>query len=186
MTAIVARRGTGIAFLLITIAAIALQRGATLPVATAPLADGTRVEVSPIGLVRMAAAGSPGAECRWWPRLGDPSLCAVAEGGAAAMARVRRAYPATMIALWVSVLSLFLNVLRIPRLLPWIGPLATAFASGSAAFAVWALAGSGDAFSVLAGTSVRLAGSGFYAIAGAAVLTAVATGLLARSSRTTA
>lgn len=101
------------------------------------------------------------------------------------MARVRRAYPATMIALWVSVLSLFLNVLRIPRSLPWIGPLATAFASASAAFAVWALAGSAAAFSVLAGTSVRLAGSGFYAIAGAAILTAVATGLLARSSRTT-
>lgn len=183
MTAIATRQRAGIAFVLITIAAIALQRGATLPVASAAMADGGRVAVSPIGLVRYQPDGSSGAECRWWPRLGDAELCAVAESGVTAMQRVRRAYPATMIALWVSVLSLFLNVLRIPRSLPWLGPLTTAFASGSAAFAVWAIAGAGEAFAVLSGASLRQSGAGYYAIAGAAVLTAVATGLLARASR---
>lgn len=178
------RTQAGIALVLIAVSAIALQRGATAPWAEGTTPDGTRLIVSPIGLVQSSADASVAPiECRWWPRLGNPELCAVVPGGEAAMSRLRRAYPFIVVAMWTAVLALFLNALNIPRRFPWVGATVTVVASAFAAAAVWAVSAASQAFPALSGAALRYNQSGYLSVAGAALLTALATGLLMSSSR---
>jgi hypothetical protein len=105
-----------VALLCIALAAFALQRGATLPLGVAPLPRGERYEVTPVGLAHVAPVGDSTLvllDCRWWPRYGDPTLCAV--GSDSASRRLRLVYPLLSVALWVAIGALFLQVLRVPR-----------------------------------------------------------------------
>jgi hypothetical protein len=179
------RRRIGIALLLLAVAAIAFQQGATRSWGFADVPAGDRIIVSPIGLVRAdgEAPHAPIAECRWWPRLGDPELCAPADG-TSAMAWVRRAYPLAVAAIWTAVLALFLNALRIPRSLPSLGVLAAAAAASLGALAIWSLLGHApDALAVLAGSTLGVTTAGFAAMGIGTVAAAAAALLLAGQRR---
>jgi hypothetical protein len=108
-----------LAALFMGVTAFCIQRGATLAWGRALAPNGTRYKVSPIGLARVLTPARPVSlevGCRWWPRgAGDASLCAVAPNGTSAFRRLRAAYPTLMVALWLSVIALFLQVLRVPR-----------------------------------------------------------------------
>lgn len=176
-----ARRLAGLALLLLVAAAVALQRSATRSWASARPADGSMLLLSPIGL-RQVGPGATTQECRWWPRLGSESLCAAVPGQEAALARLRRAYPLVVIAMWTAVAVLFLAVLRIPRRAPWLAPVAGVVASASAAAAAVSLGRGGQALAAVDG-AIRFTEGGFMAAAGAAVALAVASGLLHAARR---
>jgi len=100
------------------LAAFCIQLSATSNWGSGAAADGSRYKVSPVGLRRalVASDGSAGEACRWWPAgAGNMQLCVVTPGGRAAFARLRAAYPLLSVALWTAVVSLFLQVLRLPR-----------------------------------------------------------------------
>ncbi len=164
-----------IAALLIALAAFFLQRGATLGWGTAVTPDAAMFRLSPIGMERIAAVDPVNAtvSCRWWPKGGDEALCTVAAGGEDAATRLRLAYPALTVALWVAVTALFLQVLRLPRspmtraAITWVvGILATAAILLLATNAPRALA-------VLAGARLRFGEVGFTLVAAAAVCAGV-------------
>jgi hypothetical protein len=174
----------GIALLLIAVSAILFQRSATASWAEARVADGRRLQVSPIGLVDfgLGTSGTPATECRWWPKLGDEALCSVSDNGEPSMARLRRAYPLVVVAMWMSVLALFLNALRIPRSAPAIGIVVTMVVPVVGIVALWSVASSANAaLAVLAGAEVRVAPAGFASVFAAALCMAVACGLLVAS-----
>jgi hypothetical protein len=105
--------------LFIVLAVLALQRGTTLEWAHAQSPQGARLDVSAVGLSRHETV-APGAtttvDCRWWPKgVGNADLCAVLPGKEAALLRLRIAYPALSIAIWLGVAAVFLQVLRVPR-----------------------------------------------------------------------
>ncbi len=164
-----------IAALLIALAAFFLQRGATLGWGTAVTPDAAVFRFSPIGMERIASVDATGgtASCRWWPKGGDERLCAVATGGEGAARRLRLAYPALTVALWVAVAALFLQVLRLPRspmaraAITWVvGILATA--------AIMLLATNAPrALVALAGARLRFGAVGFTLVAAAAVCAGV-------------
>ena len=169
---------------MIAAAAILFQRSATTPWAEARAADGRHLLVSPIGLVDfgLGTSGTAPRECRWWPKLGDEELCAVADNGESHMARLRRAYPLVVVAMWLSVLALFLNALRIPRFAPAIGIAVTMVVPVVGIAALWSVASSANAaIAILAGADVRVAPSGFSSVFGAALCMALAGGLLVAS-----
>jgi hypothetical protein len=176
-----ARWLTGAALLLIAASAVALQRGATAPWGRAATASGD-LRLSPIGLVRLSGDETV-TECRWWPTLGEATLCGLAPGGEAAMARLRRAYPLAVVAMWTAILALFLNVLALPRRVPWAGALVTAIGSALAASSVWSVASAPRALAALQAATVRFDQAGFLCVAGAALFTAAATVLLAAARR---
>ena len=107
------------------VSALSLQRACTLPWGAATAGDGTTYVFSSIGLSRMrrvedggtasARPSEAGADCRWWPVYGDARLCAATTGGETERARLRLAYPLLQVALWLSTVSLLLQVLRVPR-----------------------------------------------------------------------
>ena len=174
----VERRLEGIALLLIAVSAILFQLAATRPWAEGRSAFGNRLFVSPIGVADFGLA-SPTAkvQCRWWPRIGDATLCAVDED--AAMTTLRRAYPLTIAALWTSVVALFLVALRIPRSAPFIGILVTMAVPVLAVSALWSLASSFTrALIALEGANLHVAQRGFGSMFAGALLTAIAVGLL--------
>ncbi|HEX6314388.1 MAG TPA: hypothetical protein VFZ73_05990, partial [Gemmatimonadaceae bacterium] len=72
---------------LISVAAILFQQSATKPWLSARATDDRHYEVSPIGIVDfgLGTSGTAARECRWWPKLGEAELCALAPGGEAAM-----------------------------------------------------------------------------------------------------
>jgi hypothetical protein len=180
-----ARTRSGIALLLLAVASIAFQQGATRAWAFADVPAGDRIVVSPFGLVRASsdAPHAPIAECRWWPRLGDPVLCEPAASGSA-MSWLRRAYPLSVVAIWTAVLALFLNALRVPRSLPFLGVLAAAAAASLGVVATWSLlAHAVGALSVLAGSTLRVTTAGFAAMCLGTVASAAAALLLAGSRR---
>jgi hypothetical protein len=176
----VARRLEGIALLLIAVSAILFQLAATRPWAEGRSAFGNRLEVSPIGVADFGLnSDTARVQCRWWPRIGDPTLCEVAPDGQAAMTRLRRAYPLAVAALWTSVLALFLVALRIPRSAPFIGILATMAIPVLAVTALWSLASSfTGALSALLGANMHVARHGFASMFAGALMTAIAVGLL--------
>lgn len=106
-----------LALLLIALAALGIQRSATLPWGMVDTADGRRIAVSPIGASQISPTPHPAtaSDCRWWPIAGDADLCAVATDGSAAFAGLRRVYPMMSAALWLSIGALFLQVLRVPQ-----------------------------------------------------------------------
>lgn len=166
----------GVALILIAVSAILFQRSATASWAEARTAQGLRIEVSPIGLAEHGPSST--RQCRWWPHVGDAELCAVAADGKASKSQVRRAYPLAVIALWSSVLALFLCALRVPRGAPWIGIGVTASVPIVGAFAIWSLQAATKAFVSLAGVELYFANGGFASILGGAVLMGIAAALL--------
>ena len=169
---------------LMAITAILFQRSATATWAEARTENGHRMLVSPIGIQDWGpdSASRPIAECRWWPKLGDSSLCAVAPGGEDDVKRVRRAYPLTFIALWGSVLALFLVALRLPRQAPSVGLFVTAAVPIVAVVGLWQFATSfANAFAVFADARVTVQPFGFVAALVGAFLMALAVGLLVTS-----
>ena len=177
----VARRLEGIALLLIAVSALLFQLAATRPWAEGRAAAGNRLEVSPIGVADYGpgTAGTAPVQCRWWPRIGDATLCAVVPGAEEGMTRLRRAYPLTVAALWTSVLALFLVALRVPRSAPVIGLLATMAVPVIAVSALWSLASSANgALIALQNANMHVAQRGFASMFAGALLTAIAVGLL--------
>lgn len=170
--------------LLIALSAILFQRSATSTWAEGRAANMHRVQVSPIGIRDFGpdASDAPIAECRWWPKLGDEALCAIAPGGEADMARIRRAYPLTVVSLWTSVLALFLVALRIPRRAPATGIVVTMIVPVFAVLALWSLASSGRrALTVLASSNISVEPLGFGVMFAGALFMAIAGGLLVSS-----
>jgi hypothetical protein len=107
----------------IALAAIAVRLSATTNWGSVVLADGTRVKFSPIGLTVASVPAPVGTDqaqslsaCRWWPEgAGDAALCAKSPNADAAYQRLRAAYPLLSVAVWLAVVSLFLQTLRVPK-----------------------------------------------------------------------
>ncbi|HEX6942303.1 MAG TPA: hypothetical protein VF128_05215 [Gemmatimonadaceae bacterium] len=184
----VARRLEGVALLLIAVSAILFQLAATRPWAEGRSQWGNKLEVSPIGVADFGLnSDTARVQCRWWPRIGDATLCEVAPDGETAMTRLRRAYPLAIAALWTSVLALFLVALRLPRSAPFIGILATLAVPVLAVSALWSMASSfTTALSALQGATLHVAQHGFGGMFAGALLTAIAVGLLLVSGMTRA
>ncbi len=174
------RTGTGIALLLLGVAAIAYQRGATRPWLQASPSDGTVIVVTPVGVTR-TSGDTIVSECRWWPRYGNTALCAGTDGRT--VPSVRRAYPLTIIALWSSIAALFVAALAVPRRLPGLPAMIAAATSLLAVLAVWSMGKSAPGLQALAGSSVRFSGSGIVAVGAAAALTTLAALLLLGARR---
>lgn len=171
----------GLTLLLLAVSAILFQRAATAPWAEARAVDGRRLQVSPIGIsdFGLGTSGTAPVQCRWWPKLGDATLCEVAPDGEASMRTLRRTYPLVVAALWTSVLALFLVALRIPRRAPIVGTVATVAVAVLGVTALWSLASSANsALSALVGADVRVYPPGFATVFAGALLAAIAVGLL--------
>jgi hypothetical protein len=162
----------GLALILLAVAAILFQRSATSAWLGTPAGDG-QIEVSPIGLMRHSS-GSEAVSCRWWPRMGDEQLCAAAADASADMMRLRRAYPLSVVALWTSVLALFLNALHLPRRPRLIRLAAAAAIPLLALGALWSIVSAGRALQVLSGAALEPVLPGFITIAGGAAFAAAA------------
>lgn len=170
----------GIGLILLALAAILLQRSATAPWMSGHGSDGARYEVSPIGLTRFDAPGAAGVACRWWPRLGDTDLCAIADAGS--FVWLRRAYPFTVLALWTAVLALFLNALRVPRRRTTVRTVATAAVPALSLLALWCLFVAGPrALAAIAQMPVRPLAGGFGLMATATAMAGAAFALLVAS-----
>jgi hypothetical protein len=171
----------GIAMLIIAVSAILFQRSATSAWAEGRAADGRRVSISPIGLSETGTATLP-RNCRWWPKLGDESLCAAEAGAEVDLNRLRRAYPLAVASLWTSVLALFLVALRVPRKAQYLGVVVTMSVPVLAVLALWSVASSAKrALVVLADMNVQVAPNGFASVFAGALLMAIAGGLLVSS-----
>lgn len=164
------------------LSALAVQRASTTPWGEGAAADGTHLLLSPIGLshvVRPQDPIAPTVECRWWPRIGDASLCAPAAGGDRAYERLRLAYPALLVALWLAVGALLLQALRIPRApAAHVALSAATFALVMSALVIVTRSGP-DALAALQGVKLRFDSLGFVLAAGAAMLTAASAFLAA-------
>jgi hypothetical protein len=183
MMAVRGRRGRRIASAVaIFLTAIALQRACTLPWGRAAAPDGTTYELTAVGLSRLASPpGVVRSDCRWWPRYGDATLCRAAPDGAVAHARLRFAYPLLQVALWLSVASVFLQALRVPRQRPLqvAVPLAACILSGGA-IAVMSR-GARTGLAALADAPPALGGAGHTFAIAAVVLSALSAALLTES-----
>lgn len=159
--------------LCIALAAFAIQRGATLPWAYAPLPDGGQVEITPVGMTERDDSMQIRRDCRWWPTHGDAALCATDQGGEAAMSRLRLAYPLLTVALWVAVAALFVQVLRVPRS-PFVRATLTWLVSALCLAAVVDFATSvRPALAVLSELPLNMVRIGVWLIAAATVLSAL-------------
>jgi hypothetical protein len=171
----------GVALLLLTISAILFQSSATSSWIETTAADGARYQVSPIGVKQYHDHDAqPASECRWWPRLGNEQLCAANDvGGPSQMKWLRRAYPLTVAALWMSVLALFLNALRVPRQAPAVHVIAALAPSVLGAVALWSMwFGATRALAVLEGLTPQPVLSGFGPVVTATVFATTAAVLL--------
>ena len=177
--------------------AVATQRAATSAWASAAAADGTRYTLSPVGVsrapsgppsdaaARPSSSGSPLTveDCRWWPRYGDQSLCAVGPGAEGSFVRLRLAYPLLLVALWTAVLSLLLQVIRVPASATRQAVLPAAVCVCTL-LAIVFLRRAPDALTALRGLSFDFGTVGFWLAVAAAGLSAVsATLLLAKEPR---
>jgi hypothetical protein len=174
----------GVALLLLAISALAFQRAATAPWAETLAGDGRQIQVSPIGVIDFGPGGgsTPPSECRWWPRLGDESLCAVASQDA--MTTLRRAYPLAVMALWIAVLAIFLNALRIPLVPRAVGAIVAAVVPAFGLLALQAVfIAAPKALSILAGLQLAPASIGFGSVVAGTVCSAAAAVLLVSSGR---
>lgn len=176
----------GIALLLLVASALLFQRSATTPWVEGRAADGRRLQVSPIGLTDfgLGTTGTPATECRWWPRLGNEELCAVAPDGEMQMKWLRRAYPFVVIAMWTCVLALFLIALRIPRQAQSLGLIVSEAIPAMGLLALWALGSqSSRALVALGGLSLKPVMPGFAIMVSATACSAAVGVLLVLSRR---
>jgi hypothetical protein len=172
--------------LLLAVSAILFQRSATAPWTESAAANGTRYVVSPIGLAEFRGdSRAPATECRWWPRLGNQQLCALNDvAGSQHMTWLRRAYPLTVVALWASVLALFLNALKVPRQAPGIRAALALAPTALGLVAIWSIwSGAPHALAVLEGLAPSPVWRGFGPALAATLFTATAAALLSASRR---
>lgn len=166
------RRSVGAMAIFLT--AIALQQATTRPWGAAAGPDGSRYELSIVGLSRVTAGATASrTDCRWWPVYGDASLCGARAGGEAAYRRLRLAYPLLQVAMWVAVASLLLQTLRVPRqrLLQAAAPAAAC--ALTAVGIVVAMRGAREGLGALAEVAVRFTAPGFAMAVAAVVLSAL-------------
>lgn len=169
------------------LSALALQWAATTPWAEGSATDGTRYRVSPIGIAHVVTPTVPNAktiDCRWWPKVGTPSLCAVADGGERAYRRLRLAYPGLQVALWLSVAALFLQALRIPRSAGAHVAIACVLLVLIASVVVVVRTAPSAALSVLQGVTLAYHSLGYVLASGAAALALLSIILLAERGAT--
>lgn len=163
----------------IFLSALALQRACTLAWGRG-VAAGSHVHLTVMGLTRRpASADRPVVDCRWWPRYGDATLCAVSPGATAAAGRLRAAYPLLQVGLWLSVASMFLQALRVPRSRAAQAALPALVAALTVAAVLFVRQGAAAALAALDGIPMHLSGAGFVAAIAAAVLAAASAALLA-------
>ncbi|MFN8667797.1 MAG: hypothetical protein U0164_11525 [Gemmatimonadaceae bacterium] len=177
------RRGRRLASAVaIFLTAVALQRACTQPWGRAAAPDGTTYELSAVGLSRLGRSVTMArTDCRWWPRYGDPALCAPAANGAAAFSGIRRAYPMLQVALWLSVLALFLQALRVPRN-RWVQAIVPAAACALSWSAILALSrGASNGLAALADAPLHLSRQGYFGAVAAVALSALSTILVVES-----
>lgn len=166
----------------IFLTAVALQQACTVAWAHATAERGTRYEMSVVGLSRLnALPDQPRIDCRWWPTYGSTELCAPNANAPAARGALRRAYPCLQVAMWLAVLSVLLQTLRVPRsrLLQGAVPATAATLVAVAIYSM--LVGAGDGLAVLAPLEVRFNGVGF-ALAVVAMLSSLASTILLLTS----
>jgi len=80
----------------LVLAAAALGASSTPGWGAADLPDGSRINVSPVGLSHVLTPGTPAsgtADCGWHPASGHAQPCAVIHGGGASFARLRIVFP---------------------------------------------------------------------------------------------
>lgn len=155
----VGRRAVGAVAIFLT--AIALQRACTLPWGRGTSLARVPYEVSAVGLSRLPVGDNRSrVDCRWWPRYGDATLCAPAVGAPASHAALRRTYPLLQVGLWLSVASLLLQALRVPRSRMVQGAVPAAVAACSATAVVSLLQGAQRGLAALDGVSMSFTGSG--------------------------
>ncbi|MCC6771477.1 MAG: hypothetical protein IT360_09740 [Gemmatimonadaceae bacterium] len=100
----------------IFLTAVALQRACTLAWGRTSATDTVRYELSVVGLSRLSGMDNTArTDCRWWPRYGDAALCGPSTTAAPAHRTLRFAYPMLQVAMWLAVVSLLLQALRVPR-----------------------------------------------------------------------
>ena len=88
-------------------------------------------------------------------------MCAVAPNADPEFKRIKKAYPLLVVALWVAVVALFLQVLRLPRF-PSVRAVVTGSAGLLVAVAVVLLVrDAGRALAVFSGVDVRFGALGF-------------------------
>lgn len=177
------------AVLLLLLAAWAVHDASTLGWGGADAPDGTRYKVSPVGIAHVLdprAAASPTVRASWAPEAGDSALRAVAPGGEAAYARLRKSYPTLRASLWPAVLgALFAAV---PRRRAWHRALAFGLPAVAAAAVVAGmvlfLANAQRALAVLAPLEFGWGGTlGYLEASAAPLLLLGAPALLVRGSR---
>jgi hypothetical protein len=178
------RRLLGAAAIFLT--ALVLQRACTLPWASGGEGE-VRFRLSVVGLSRHPATGDgPLVACRWWPRYGDAQLCAVPPGAAAAAERLRLAYPLLQVGLWLSIASLLLQALRVPRSWALQALLPAAVAVGALMAVIFVRQGAAHALTSLDGVPMHFAGPGFFAALAAVALAAASATLVASAPWPTA
>jgi hypothetical protein len=166
----------------IFLTAVALQRACTLPWGHGTAADRTPYELSVVGLSRLPTDnGSPRVDCRWWPRYGDAALCSAPTTGAPAHASLRLAYPLLQVALWLSVASLLLQALRVPRHRLVQGALPALVAGLTTTAVVYMVRGAEDGLAALDGVAISFSDAGAIFAVGAAALSALSAGILLTS-----
>ena len=174
------------ALLLLALSALFFQRSATAPWAETRVADGRRLQISPIGLADLGpgSSGTAPTECRWWPKLGSQELCAVTAGSTSEVTWLRRTYPLVVVGLWTAVLAIFLNALRLP-LVPRGAGVIVAMALPLLAVLAFrgVFIGAPRALAAVAGLSLEPVAAGFGSIAAAAICSTIATVLLVLSGR---
>lgn len=174
------RRGLGALAIFLT--AIALQQATTRPWGVAAGPDGSRYELSIVGLSRIAAGSTASrTDCRWWPAYGDASLCGARAGGEDAYRRLRLAYPLLQVAMWVAVAGLLLQTLRVPRQRVLQAAVPATASALSAAGILVTMRGAREGLGALAGVAMRFDAPGF-AMAVAAVALSALSAVLAMAA----
>lgn len=173
------RGGRVISAVAVFLTAVALQQACTVAWARANDESGARYEMSVVGLSRIAPTpDQPQTDCRWWPKYGSTELCAPTASAPEARAALRRAYPCLQVAMWLAVLSVLLQTLRVPRSrvlqagIPGV-------ASALVVVAMYSMrVGARDGLAVLQSLDVRFTGAGFALALIAAILSAASALLL--------
>lgn len=144
------------AIVLLLLAGVAARRAAGMPWASESADDGSRVEASPIGLVRHAAGGGRDA-CRWHSGQGDVALCAPAMGQARAYYHLELAAPLLALASWLLLGAGVLGFFPVPGAGVAASAIAMAGAVAAGAAAWFFSSGAADAL----GRSLVLGGRGW-------------------------
>lgn len=176
------RGGRVVSAVAVFLTAVALQQASTVTWARATAESGARYRMSVVGVSRMGTpSDQPRTDCRWWPKYGSTELCAPTASAPAAQGALRRAYPCLQVAMWLAVLSILLQTLRVPRsrILQAAIPAGVSVLSIVAIYSM--LVGARDGLAVLQPLDVHFTGAGFALALIAAALSALSALLLLAS-----